>query len=82
MRYDLRGHGRSGKPETAAGYTSDKFAEDFKAVMTAFGLTKPIVVGWSYGGSCHTIPSSVQAYASFKQPLFWQTSQQIYRKTL
>lgn len=47
MRYDLRGHGRSGKPETDAGYTSDKFAEDFKAVMTAFGLTKPIVVGWS-----------------------------------
>lgn len=46
VRYDLRGHGRSDKPENAEGYQSIKFAEDFLAIKLAFGLDKPIIVGW------------------------------------
>ena len=33
MRYDLRGHGRSGYPMNAASYESRRYAEDFKAVL-------------------------------------------------
>ncbi|THH14921.1 hypothetical protein EW146_g5487 [Bondarzewia mesenterica] len=46
VRYDLRGHGRSGKPETEAGYRSELFAQDFDAVASAFGVRKPVLVGW------------------------------------
>ena len=46
VRYDLRGHGRSDKPDDAEGYESLKFAEDFAGVKLAFGLDKPIIVGW------------------------------------
>jgi non-heme chloroperoxidase len=46
---DLRGHGRSGKPET--GYMdSHLWAEDLHAVITALRLERPVLVGWSYGG--------------------------------
>ncbi|VDC05612.1 unnamed protein product [Peniophora sp. CBMAI 1063] len=49
VRYDLRGHGRSGKPETPEGYASERFAQDFAAVMEAFDLKRPVLVGWSMG---------------------------------
>ncbi|KIJ46885.1 hypothetical protein M422DRAFT_29072 [Sphaerobolus stellatus SS14] len=49
IRYDLRGHGRSGKPLEPAAWTSERFAEDFHAVMSIFRVNKPILVGWSYG---------------------------------
>lgn len=46
---DLRGHGRSAKPED--GYVDGRlWAEDLHAVITALGLKRPVIVGWSYGG--------------------------------
>ncbi|KAF4596230.1 hypothetical protein EYR40_008084 [Pleurotus pulmonarius] len=46
VRFDMRGHGRSGKPNTPEAHTSDKYADDFRAVMSAFCLDKPVLVGW------------------------------------
>ena len=42
MRYDLRGCGRSAKPNTPHYYLSKKFAEDFAAVVAEFNVTKPV----------------------------------------
>jgi pimeloyl-ACP methyl ester carboxylesterase len=50
--YDLRGHGRSGKPAGST-HTSSSWAADFTAVCSAHGLSgdrKPLLVGWSLGG--------------------------------
>lgn len=47
VRYDMRGHARSGMPMDAAAYQSVRHAEDFKTVCEGFGLTKPNVLGWS-----------------------------------
>ncbi|KAF8816529.1 alpha/beta-hydrolase, partial [Phlegmacium glaucopus] len=49
--YDMRGHGRSGKPEVEEGYASVKYADDFAAVAKAFHLKAPILIGWSLGGT-------------------------------
>ncbi|KAJ7183273.1 alpha/beta-hydrolase [Mycena filopes] len=46
VRYDIRGHGRSGKPTTAEAYASKLFAEDFRTVVDAFELKKPVLAGW------------------------------------
>ncbi|TFY68454.1 hypothetical protein EVJ58_g994 [Rhodofomes roseus] len=54
-RYDLRGHGRSGKPEDPEAYKSSLYADDFVTLMREFGYTRPILVAWSYGGS-YSIP--------------------------
>ncbi|KAJ7220212.1 alpha/beta-hydrolase [Mycena pura] len=54
VRYDLRGHGRSGKPDTAEAYESKMFAADFKTVMDAFKLHRPVFVGWSLGAAVAT----------------------------
>ncbi|KAI0725304.1 Alpha/Beta hydrolase protein [Fomitopsis betulina] len=51
VRYDLRGHGRSGRPEGPEAYKSSLFADDFASVMREFGIHKSMLVGWSYGGS-------------------------------
>ncbi|KAJ5818508.1 alpha/beta-hydrolase [Penicillium riverlandense] len=51
IRYDMRGHGRSDQPTSAESYTSQLFAEDFKAVCKAFNVTKPFLAGWSFGGT-------------------------------
>ncbi|KAJ6500251.1 alpha/beta-hydrolase, partial [Mycena vulgaris] len=51
VRYDLRGHGRSGKPTTPDAYQSKRFADDFKTVMNAFGLEKPVLAAWSMGAA-------------------------------
>ncbi|OCB89738.1 alpha/beta-hydrolase [Sanghuangporus baumii] len=51
VRYDMRGHGRSGKPDTSEAYESKPYADDFAAVMKAFNLRKPVVVGWSLGST-------------------------------
>ncbi|THH16277.1 hypothetical protein EW146_g4342 [Bondarzewia mesenterica] len=48
VRYDLRGHGRSGKPTTPEGHVSAAYAADFMAVVKGFGLNKPVYVG------CHS----------------------------
>lgn len=46
IRYDLRGHGRSGQPLEAEAYESVRHAEDFRVVCEAFGLRRPFVAGW------------------------------------
>ncbi|VDC05095.1 unnamed protein product [Peniophora sp. CBMAI 1063] len=51
VRYDMRGHGRSGKPEAEEYYLSERYAEDYLAVARAFDLKKPIFVGWSLGAT-------------------------------
>lgn len=51
VRYDLRGHGRSGKPSNEEGHASSLYADDFVTVCKAFNLNKPIHVGWSLGAA-------------------------------
>ncbi|KAJ7896286.1 Alpha/Beta hydrolase protein [Mycena olivaceomarginata] len=51
VRYDVRGHGRSGKPSDVAAWESKRLAEDFDAVVEAFKLDKPFVLGWSLGAT-------------------------------
>ncbi|KAG5651548.1 hypothetical protein H0H81_008258 [Sphagnurus paluster] len=46
IRYDIRGHGRSGKPDNEDAWDSQRFAQDFDTVVQAFGLKKPFVAGW------------------------------------
>ncbi|KAJ7099930.1 alpha/beta-hydrolase [Mycena belliarum] len=53
VRYDIRGHGRSGKPTTTDAYESKRFAEDFRTVMDAFELKKPVLTG-CMGGAIAT----------------------------
>jgi non-heme chloroperoxidase len=51
VTYDLRGHGQSDKPVEPAFYTeSHRWADEVQAVMEAAGLSRPVLVGWSYGG--------------------------------
>jgi pimeloyl-ACP methyl ester carboxylesterase len=45
---DLRGHGKSDKPEQD--YTIDGFAEDLEWLIGKLGLRKPVVIGHSMGG--------------------------------
>jgi len=48
---DLRGHGASDKPEDPAAYVdTGLWGDDVKAVIDAFGMVRPVLVGWSYGG--------------------------------
>jgi pimeloyl-ACP methyl ester carboxylesterase len=50
---DLRGHGRSEKPEGV--YTDGRlWADDLHAVITTLRLERPVLVGWSYGGAVIT----------------------------
>lgn len=49
LRYDLRGHGRTG-PSTNALYTVDLFAEDLYVLIDALGLDHPLLCGLSLGG--------------------------------
>ncbi|KAJ7982841.1 Alpha/Beta hydrolase protein [Mycena polygramma] len=51
VRYDVRGHGRSGKPDDETSWESERLAEDFDAVVEAFKLDKPFVLGWSLGAT-------------------------------
>ncbi|MDQ1079665.1 alpha/beta fold hydrolase [Pseudoroseomonas cervicalis] len=51
VRFDLRGHGDSGKPEAPAAYApADRWAEDVAAMLDAAALRRPVLVGWSLGG--------------------------------
>lgn len=54
IRYDIRGHGRSGMPTTPEGHASKLYADDFKAVAEAFGLRKPTLIGWYVLPPCLT----------------------------
>ncbi|KAG6836594.1 hypothetical protein H0H93_006230 [Arthromyces matolae] len=51
VRYDIRGHGRSGKPQYEDAWGSQRFAQDFDTVLQAFELTKPFVAAWSFGAT-------------------------------
>lgn len=46
---DLRGHGRSDKPNDESYKDSKVWADDVNAVITTLGLHEPILSGWSYG---------------------------------
>ena len=47
IRYEMRGHCRSGQPLEAEAYQSIRYAEDLKTVTCeAFGVEKPFLVGW------------------------------------
>lgn len=46
---DLRGHGRSSKPD--GGYDVPAVAGDVRAVIDALGLDRPVVAGQSWGGN-------------------------------
>ncbi|KAH8113551.1 alpha/beta-hydrolase [Phellopilus nigrolimitatus] len=59
VRYDMRGHGRSAKPDTADGYASQLFADDFAAIKKAFKLQSPLLVGWSMGS---TVLADIASY--------------------
>ncbi|MCM2550636.1 alpha/beta fold hydrolase [Burkholderia glumae] len=51
ITYDLRGHGRSGRPSGAAPYHDGRrWGDDLAAVIAASHARKPVVVGWSLGG--------------------------------
>jgi non-heme chloroperoxidase len=47
---DLRGHGRSSKPDDDGYGDPAAWAGDLGAVIAAFALERPVLVGWSYGG--------------------------------
>ena len=48
-RYDLRGHGLSGRPE--GDYEkSEAWATDLKAVIDSLNVKKVVLIGWSFGG--------------------------------
>ncbi|WP_371668549.1 alpha/beta hydrolase [Streptomyces sp. NBC_00289] len=50
VMYDLRGHGRSGRP--ASGYTLDDGIDDLEALLDALEVRGPLhLVGNSYGGT-------------------------------
>ncbi|KAG5716588.1 putative oxidoreductase ephD [Termitomyces sp. T112] len=64
VRYDVRGHGRSGKPRFEDAWESRRFAEDFDTVLQAFQLTKPFVAGWSLGAT------NIADILSFQEPAY------------
>jgi pimeloyl-ACP methyl ester carboxylesterase len=49
LRYDLRGHGRSG-PSSLAHYAMATFADDLAALLEALGIESPVICGLSMGG--------------------------------
>jgi pimeloyl-ACP methyl ester carboxylesterase len=62
---DIRGHGDSEKPLEPENYNDGElWAADVEAVITALGLEKPVVAGWSYGG--FIINDYVQRYGDSK----------------
>ncbi|EPQ58991.1 alpha/beta-hydrolase [Gloeophyllum trabeum ATCC 11539] len=65
VRYDLRGHGRSAKPDTIEGHASSLYADDFVAVANAFGLKKPYTrtVAADYAQYVQPLPVSGVIYA-------------------
>lgn len=51
VTFDLRGHGSSDKPLAPQAYQQSRlWAEDIHTVIGAWGLDRPVLVGWSYGG--------------------------------
>jgi len=46
VRYDPRGQGQSDQPLKSEDYHSERYADDFKAVVDEYNLSKPFVCGW------------------------------------
>ncbi|KAF7289240.1 AB hydrolase-1 domain-containing protein [Mycena indigotica] len=88
VRYDVRGYGRSSKPDDSAAYQSALYADDFSAVCQAFGLVKPIFVGWSAGAPiiadicAHISPCPILAAVAMSGALCPATSEQTLRPLL
>ncbi|XP_006459465.1 hypothetical protein AGABI2DRAFT_191431 [Agaricus bisporus var. bisporus H97] len=51
VRYDTRGHGRSGKSVAEEAWESKRFSEDFEAVCREFEVREAYVLGWSMGAA-------------------------------
>jgi len=52
VAFDMRGHGNSGVPWNPDAYDrSAVWGEDVANVIRATRLSKPLIVGWSYGGN-------------------------------
>lgn len=50
ITYDLRGHGNSDKPLAFYQYkSSDLWADDLRSIVSFLHISKPVLVGWSYG---------------------------------
>ncbi|MEO1202999.1 MAG: alpha/beta hydrolase [Pseudomonadota bacterium] len=50
IAYDLRGHGRSARPQSDTAYRADWTpARDVAAVLDHFGAQRAILIGWSFG---------------------------------
>jgi len=49
VAHDLRGHGVADKPLDAAPYEPERFADEIDAVITASGIERPVLLGWSLG---------------------------------
>jgi pimeloyl-ACP methyl ester carboxylesterase len=47
---DLRGHGDSDRPEGDDAYAGARLGADLKAVCAELGLSRPVIVAWSYSG--------------------------------
>jgi non-heme chloroperoxidase len=62
VTFDLRGHFRSEKPRAQDAYILSKWADDLHAVITAFGLQRPVACGWSLGGCV------IYSYLHYYQP--------------
>ncbi|KAJ7125387.1 Alpha/Beta hydrolase protein [Mycena epipterygia] len=88
VRYDLRGHGRSGKPIKAEGYASSLYAADFSAVIKAFSLNMPVFVGWSAGAliACdicsHVSPVPLSGTIALDGPLCANTATKTFKPSL
>jgi pimeloyl-ACP methyl ester carboxylesterase len=51
VAFDLRGHGMSAKPLDRSSYEAEElWADDLKAVIAAAGLSRPVLVAWSFAG--------------------------------
>jgi non-heme chloroperoxidase len=52
ITYDMRGHGLSGKPSAATAYAEGmRWADDLAAIMKTAKVTRPVLAGWSLGGT-------------------------------
>ncbi len=61
IAFDLRGHGRSEKPDAPEAYLdSRRWADDVSAVLDELAVDKAVLAGWSYGG--YVISDYLRAY--------------------
>jgi pimeloyl-ACP methyl ester carboxylesterase len=65
VRFDLRGHGESGKPDGDAAYVEPQYwANDVRVILDEVARRDPILIGWSYGG--RVIADYLQVYGAEK----------------